>query len=269
VKSPRSGIRPLRRFSQNFLVDPGPAKRLAESLGIAPGDTVVEIGPGEGVLTRFLLDSPAARVVGVELERRCADWLRGRFAGERRFVLIEGDFLQADLPALAPGKGRLHVAGNIPYAITSPILFRLLDHRQRVREAALTMQEEVARRVAASPGSKEYGIPSVLLQMWSDVRVLFRVPRGAFRPVPGVDSAVLHAAFRTDPRAVIEDEAFFRRTVRTLFGQRRKMIRNTVRALAPGLPENVLPDGLLRKRPEELTPEALADLSNRIRPWAG
>ena len=149
-----SGIRPLKRFSQNFLKDPGFAKRLVEAFGIGPGDTVLEIGPGEGILTRALLSSSAERVIAVEIDRRCADWLRREFGKDARFLLIERDFLKTEIEPLCPANGKFRVVGNIPYAITSPILFRLLELRSCIRDFALTVQKEVAERVCSPPGSK-------------------------------------------------------------------------------------------------------------------
>jgi 16S rRNA (adenine1518-N6/adenine1519-N6)-dimethyltransferase len=259
-------IRPLRRFSQNFMKDASFAKRLADSMEIRPGDAVLEIGPGQGVLTRCLLDTPAAVVLGVEIDRRCAGILRSEFSGEPRFRLIEGDFLATDLGGLAAAGTKLRIAGNIPYAITSPILFRLLEERGTVSDFTFTMQKEVALRVAGRPGTRDYGIPSVLIQMAADVRVLFTIPRGAFRPVPGVDSAVLAGRFLETPRFPVSDEAFFRELVKRAFGQRRKMLRNTLRGYWSG---GAVPSGLgpmLDRRPEDLSVEEWAALANRLAP---
>jgi 16S rRNA (adenine1518-N6/adenine1519-N6)-dimethyltransferase len=260
-------VRPLKRFSQNFLKDASFGRRLVEAIDVRPGDIVLEIGPGEGVLTRCILDSPAEAVIGVEIERRCAEVLRTIFADEPRFRLIEKDFLKTELAGLAPDGKKLRVIGNIPYAITSPILFRLLEERPHVRDFAFTMQKEVALRVAGRPGTKDYGIPSVLIQMVTDVRVLFTIPRGAFRPIPGVDSAVLAGTFLDELRFPLRDEAFFRTIVKKAFGQRRKMLRNTLKDLWTGKP---LSPGLKRtldRRPEDLSVEEWADLANTLYQW--
>ena len=260
----RSGIRPLRRFSQNFLTDPIFARRLVEAAGFRPEDAVLEIGPGEGILTQCLLESPAGRVVAVEIDRRCADFLRSRFAGEKRFRLIEEDFLKTELPEPDPPGGKWRVVGNIPYAITSPILFRLLDIRSSISDFTLTVQKEVAQRVASPPGTKAYGIPSVLLKQHAEVRLLFTIPPGAFRPVPRVDSAVVHGRFLDQPKYTVDNEAFFRRIVKTAFGQRRKMLHNT---LKPYLPGAAAPSGLeefLKRRPESVSVEEWAMLANRL-----
>jgi 16S rRNA (adenine1518-N6/adenine1519-N6)-dimethyltransferase len=257
-------VRPLKRFSQNFLKDASFGRRLVDAMDFRADDEVLEVGPGLGVLTRCLLDSPAGTVTGVEIDRRCAQVLRSAFAGEPRFRLIEKDFLRTDLSALAPAGKKLRIIGNIPYSITSPILFRLLEERANVADFAFTMQKEVALRVAGRPGTKDYGIPSVLIQMAADVRVLFTIPRGAFRPIPGVDSAVLAGTFLEAPRVFVRDEVFFREIVKKGFGQRRKMLRNTLRGYRSGGP---VPDGLERtldRRPEDLSVEEWADLANRL-----
>jgi 16S rRNA (adenine1518-N6/adenine1519-N6)-dimethyltransferase len=237
---------------------------MVEAMDVQNGDILLEIGPGEGILTRYLIESPAEKVIAVELDRRCAEWIRQLFAKEDRFRLIEGDFLKIDLSLIEPGADKIRVAGNIPYAITSPILFHLLDNRRRIFDFAVTVQKEVGRRIVGSPGSKEYGIPSVLFQLHSDVRILFDIPPGAFRPAPKVDSSVLYGRFFEKPKYRVEDEGFFRTFVKTLFGQRRKMIRNTVKKW------NLEQEGwgtlsrFLDLRPEALSVEQLVELSNHV-----
>jgi 16S rRNA (adenine1518-N6/adenine1519-N6)-dimethyltransferase len=259
-----TGIRPLRRFSQNFLTDPAFARRLVSAFDPKPSDTILEIGPGEGVLTRELLASGAGRVIAVEIDTRCSRWLRSEFAGEPRFHLIEGDFLKTDLEPLRPEGGKLRVAGNIPYAITSPILFRLLDLRDGVRDFALTMQKEVAERLASPPGSKAYGIPSVLFQLHADIRILFLIPPGAFRPAPSVESAVLYGAFLDAPRWPVRDESFFRGLVKTAFGQRRKMLRRSLsgRLRSESVRERL--NEFLERRPETLSVREWTILADRL-----
>jgi 16S rRNA (adenine1518-N6/adenine1519-N6)-dimethyltransferase len=260
----QSGIRPLKRFSQNLLKDPVFARKLAESLDIRSGDAVLEIGPGEGILTRFFLESPAEKVIAVEIDRRFAAWLRKRFAKEKKFRLVEGNFLMTNLQTLVPEGSKLRIVGNIPYAITSPILFHLLDNRAFIRDFGLTVQKEVCRRVVSPPGSKIYGIPSVLFQLHADVRMLFTIPPGAFLPVPKVDSAVLYGRFCDKPKFEVADEKFFRTFVKTLFGQRRKMIRNTIQTWAAKDEDLGVFSSFLDKRPEMLSVGELVALSNHI-----
>lgn len=260
----QSGIRPLKRFSQNFLKDPFFARKLIESLDIRSEDTVLEIGPGEGLLTQSLLQSPAKKVISVEIDRRCAEWLRGLFGDEKRFHLIEKDFLKTDLSSIAQDGEKLRIVGNIPYAVTSPILFRLLDNRIHIRDFAVTVQKEVGQRVVSLPGSKVYGIPSVLFQLHADVRILFAIPPGAFRPIPKVDSAVLYGKFYEKPKYEVSDEKFFRNFVKTLFGQRRKMIRNTIIKWTAKNEALGVFSSILDKRPEMLSVEELVSLSNYL-----
>jgi 16S rRNA (adenine1518-N6/adenine1519-N6)-dimethyltransferase len=257
-------IRPLRRFSQNFLQDPVFARKLVEAMDVRAGDTLLEIGPGLGILTRCLIESPAGKIIGVELDRRCAEQIRRLFRDEQRFLLIEKDFLSTDLSEFASVAAKIRIAGNIPYAITSPILFHLLDNRRLIRDFTVTVQKEVGQRIAGSPGSRAYGIPSVLFQLHSDVRLLFDIPSGAFHPKPKVESSVLHGRFLETPRFPVADEGFFRTFVKTLFGQRRKMIRNTVKKW------NLSPEDwgemvkFLDRRPEALSVEQLVALSDHV-----
>jgi len=259
-----AAIKPLKRFSQNFLRDPFYARKLVEAMAVQAGDTVLEIGPGDGILTRCLLESPADRIIAVELDRRCAEWIRRLFAGEARFLLIEQDFLKADLSSINPAGGKIRIVGNIPYAITSPILFRLLDNRRRIHDFAVTVQKEVGQRVVSPPGCKAYGIPSVLFQLHAEVRELFGIPPGAFQPVPKVDSTVLYGRFFERPKYEVRDEAFFRTFVKTLFGQRRKMIRNTIKKWSLDNKGWGEMSRFLDMRPEALSVEDLAVLSDHV-----
>jgi 16S rRNA (adenine1518-N6/adenine1519-N6)-dimethyltransferase len=231
---------------------------------VRPGETVLEIGPGEGILTRCLLESPAKRIIAVELDRRCAEWVRRLYGGENRFLLIEQDFLKTDLSSINRDGGKIRIAGNIPYAITSPILFRLLDNRRLICDFAMTVQKEVGRRVVSPPGSRAYGIPSVLLQLHAEVRELFDIPPGAFRPVPKVDSTVLYGRFYEKPFVDVKDEVFFRTFVKTLFGQRRKMIRNTVKKWTLDNQGWGEMSRFLEMRPEDLSVKDFAALSDHV-----
>ena len=256
-----SGIRPLKRLGQHFLRNPSVARRIVDSMEIGEGDYILEIGPGEGVLTDFLLKSPAVKIVGVEIDPRLTSWLRERFGQNPRFELLEEDILKLDLSSILQGKP-FRVVGNIPYSITTPILFHLLDQRERIIDFTVTLQKEVGERIISAPGCKAYGIPSVFFQTFSRAEFLFPVSRKAFTPVPDVDSVVLRFQFYDRPRYEIADVSFFRHLVRTAFGQRRKMLKNTLKSLAP---KNVKLDGGvidLSRRPEDLTAAEFAELSN-------
>ena len=240
------------------------AHSIVQSMAIGSDDTVLEIGPGEGVLTEFLLESPADKIIAVEIDRRVGKWLRVRFDSDKRFKLVEGDILEFDLESVH-ANDKIRVVGNLPYSITSPILFRMLDNRFRIRDVTVTVQKEVAERLTGKPGTKAYGIPSIFFQLYGNVDLLFHIPRDDFYPVPNVDSSVIHIEFLEGPAFKVDDEIFFRRLIKTIFGQRRKMLRNTLKNLLNGEIET---DGIslnLSKRPEELSIEELVMLSNQLK----
>jgi 16S rRNA (adenine1518-N6/adenine1519-N6)-dimethyltransferase len=235
-------LRPRRSLGQNFLCDPNIARNIVAAIAPGPNDTVVEIGPGEGALTHVLA-ARAGRLVIVDLDDRVIARMREMLAGTAVEVLHE-DFLNVDLPALAAGKGKLRVVGNIPYNITTPILFHLLDHHTVVQDVVLMMQREVARRLSAAPGSKDYGILSVSSQFFATVELLFDVSPEVFFPRPKVTSTAVQLIMRTTPLAVVHDEAFFRSMVRAVFGKRRKTLRNSLRYFLGAEPPSGLDDVL-------------------------
>ncbi|HTN53255.1 MAG TPA: 16S rRNA (adenine(1518)-N(6)/adenine(1519)-N(6))-dimethyltransferase RsmA [Anaeromyxobacter sp.] len=231
----RYDLRAKRSWGQNFLGDEAVLDDIARLVAPAAGETVLELGAGLGHLTARLL-SRGARVVAVERDRDMVRVLRGELGD--RIVLLEADAARLDLADLAarfgapaPGGGppRLAVAGNLPYHLTSPILFSLLDQVGHVARAVFLLQREVAERLAAAPGSRDWGVLSVLLQREADVSVERIVRPGAFWPPPKVESAVLRAAFRP-PADPVRDPSRFRRLVKAGFGQRRKTLRNALEA---------------------------------------
>ena len=254
-----ANVRPKKALGQHFLTDLGVAARIAATLDAAPGLPVLEIGPGMGVLTRFILDAGRDLRV-VEIDTESVDYLRTHFpALDGR--IIEGDFLRLPLDELFGGEP-FALIGNYPYNISSQIFFHMLDYRGQVPFCSDMLQEEVAERLAAAPGTKARGILSVLLQMWYDVRYLFTVPPGVFNPPPKVHSGVieLRRNERTDAGC---DEALFKTVVKTTFGQRRKTIRNSIRGLVP--PGAPLPDSpLLALRPEQLSVEQFIELTLEV-----
>lgn len=254
-------LRPHRALGQNFLRDPNVARNIIAAIAPGPEDTVLEIGPGEGALTHTLA-ARAGRLLIVDLDDRVIERMHAQFSGTAVEILHD-DILNVDLAALAARVGTLRVVGNIPYNITTPILFRLLDHRSVIRDVVLMMQREVARRLSAVPGSKEYGILSVAFQFSADVALLFDVPPTVFYPRPKVTSTLVHLTMRATPRAAVADEAFFRSMVRAVFGKRRKTLRNSLRYFL-GAPPPAGIEEFLTHRPEELTIEDLARLSNSL-----
>jgi 16S rRNA (adenine1518-N6/adenine1519-N6)-dimethyltransferase len=228
---------------------------------------LLEIGPGEGALTRHLIGS-AGRLILVDIDRRVTEGLRELYQDDDVDV-INDDFLEIDIAAMthrtaALYGGKLRVVGNIPYNITSPILFQLLDNRMHLVDATLMMQREVARRIVSLPGRKEYGILSVFCQLYADCTLLFDVSASAFYPKPKVNSAVMRMAMLSEPRYPVADERVFRTVVRSVFGKRRKTLRNSLRYLVGDAVAGLEGDVDLGRRPEELTLRELVDLSGLL-----
>ena len=225
----RHGLHPKKHWGQNFLGDPRILDALAALAELRPGETVVELGAGLGHLTRALA-ATGARVVAVERDRELVPILRAELPDVE---VAEADAKSFDLMAVAPGE-RIVVCGNLPYHLSSPILFHLLDQRSAVRRAVLLLQREVAERVAASPGGRDYGLLSVLLQLVADARIGLRVDRHAFTPPPEVESSALVLDFLPTLRAEVRDERRFRALVKAAFSQRRKTLWNALKPLAGG-----------------------------------
>lgn len=219
----RHGLRPKKAFSQNFLVARSVVEAIAAAAVPSPGARVVELGPGLGTLTRALL-ARGARVTAVERDRDMIAVLAADFPG--RLEVIEADAAEIDLGALAAEGGPYALAGNLPYAATGAILTNLGRHRRALTQAVLMIQKEVRDRLLASPGTKEWGMPSVFVQAAFEVRPVLRVPPGAFHPAPKVDSAVVRLTPRAAPRA--EETPAFVRVVHAGFGMRRKTLRNAL-----------------------------------------
>ena len=221
-------MRRRKRFGQHFL-EPVWADKVVDAIAPAPGDVFLEIGPGPGVLT-LKLAPKVARLVAVEIDRDLAEHLAPKLP--LNATLVAGDVLDLDLTAVlakAHVSGPVRVAGNLPYNISSPILIRLLQLQSErpVTDATLMLQREVADRIAAKPGTSEYGVLSVLIQWWAEVTRLLPIPPGAFRPPPDVRSALIRLAFRPPP-IPLKDPALFERMVRRMFTQRRKTLANAL-----------------------------------------
>lgn len=230
--SPRPGERglpPVRKsLGQHFLTDRRILGRIADALELTGSETVVEVGPGRGALTEVLLPR-CGRLVVIEYDRALAALLRERYADEPKVLVVEADVLSTNL-AEAAGGGDFLLAGNVPYYITTPILFHALEP-PRPRRAVYLVQREVADRLAAPPGSKTYGALSVNVQAVATVKSLFRVPPGAFQPPPKVESAVIRIDPRLDPVVTPDEEQPFRRFVQDAFGMRRKQLGRVMRSI--------------------------------------
>ena len=221
------GHRPRKRFGQNFLADAHYVGQIVDAVDPRRGDNIVEIGPGLGALTAALIER-AGRIAAIEIDRDLAARLRERFASDR-LALHEADALAFDFGTLGP---KLRVIGNLPYNISSPLLFHLAAHEARLRDIHVMLQREVVARMTARPATADYGRLTVMLQSRFDVTRLFTVPAGAFRPAPKVESAVARLVPLGAARPAIADEALFARIVAAAFGQRRKTLRNAVASIA-------------------------------------
>ena len=256
-------------MGQNFLVDPNLQRKIVEAVGVEPGETVLEIGPGQGALTQHLVEG-VERLLLVELDRDLAADLTARYRDRPSVEVIQDDILNLSLEKLVPDPGRLRVVGNIPYNLTTPILFHLLE-RPRPLEILLMVQREVADRVLAPPGGKEYGALSVGVQTVAEAERVLHVPPGAFRPRPKVDSTVLRIRPLVPPPLEIGEEAALRRLTRAAFQWRRKQMGKILRdhpELAMGRTGAEAFLGSLgvdfRARPETLAPETFIRLSREL-----
>ena len=218
--------RARKRFGQNFLVDGNIIRKIVAAIAPKPGDNLVEIGPGLAALTRPVLEA-SGRLQVVEIDRDLIARLKDEFAGQP-LQIHQGDALEFDFAGLGAD---LRVIGNLPYNISTPILFHLSDYAERIRDMSFMLQKEVVERMVAVPGSEDYGRLSVMLQYRYRVDKLFDVPPGAFRPVPKVTSAIVRLVPRPAQELGARDAALFGRIVAAAFGQRRKTLRNSLRGL--------------------------------------
>jgi 16S rRNA (adenine1518-N6/adenine1519-N6)-dimethyltransferase len=220
---------PRKRFGQHFLRDASVIERTVRALNPQPQDVVAEIGPGEGVLTRALIGR-VKTLHAVELDRDLVAHLQREFPPDA-LVLHSADALRFNFRTLAPPGGKLRLIGNLPYNISTPLLFHLLDQVDTISDMVFMLQKEVVDRMAAAPDTEDYGRLSVMIQYRCAVEKLFEVPPGAFRPPPQVDSAVVRLVPHVVPPVVVNDPERFARIVKAAFAQRRKVLRNSLRDL--------------------------------------
>jgi len=250
----------IKKLGQNFLIQPAIANKIVASLAIDNESSVFEIGPGNGALTEFIVALNPAHFHAVEIDKRWSQTLTERFGNQ--FTLFEQDILSFDISLLNKFYP-LKIIGNIPYNITSPILFRILDWSAFINCAVLMTQKELARRITASPNSKEYGILSVIFQTLTDVQYLFEVKKENFTPVPKVDSSVIKIILDKDT-SDIQNIALFRKVVRGVFNYRRKMLRNSLSRIFDQSVVYSLDIIDLSRRPEQLTIAEFKQLANAI-----
>ncbi len=274
-------VRAKKGLGQHFLTDLSIARRIVDSLlvpcpgvnteeGVNTPAPTLEIGPGMGVLTQYLLDRPEIKLKLVELDIESVDYLLEHFP-EVEGSLISADFLRLRLEKLFPGK--FFIIGNFPYNISSQIFFKVLDYKDSIPQVVCMIQKEVAERIAEKPGTKTYGILSVLLQAWYDIEYLFTVGEGAFNPPPKVKSAVIRL-IRNNRTELGCDESLFKAVVKTSFNQRRKTLRNSLKPLIKAKAEReawseedlaeFITDPVFQLRPERLGVEAFISLTMRL-----
>ena len=252
-------VKPKKFLGQHFLTDLSVAQRIANTIDVCPELPVLEVGPGMGVLTQYILKKSREFKV-VEIDFDSVPYLHEHFP-ELGDNIIEGDFLQMNLCEVFDGRPFV-LTGNYPYNISSQIFFKMIENRDFIPCCTGMIQKEVAERMAASPGSKTYGVLSVLVQAWYDVEYLFTVPETVFNPPPKVKSAVIRL-MRNEKSALGCDEQLFRRIVKTVFTMRRKMMRNGMKQIL-GKDSSLLTDSVFTQRPEQLSVQDYIDLTNRV-----
>lgn len=249
-----------KSLGQNFLFDPQVLSRIIDAAGISPDDTVVEIGPGPGRLT-LMLSRVAERVVAIELDSALYSKLHVELTGRENISLVLGDALKYPYAEL----GSFKVVANIPYYITTPIIFRLIEARNSLVSMTLTIQKEVAQRIVAHPGTKDYGILSLAVQYHAIPEIKFIIPAEAFRPKPKVDSAVIHMGIRKTPKVIVANETLFFKIIRAGFSQRRKTISNALKTLMPDIKDFLIDTGINPvRRAETLSMDEFAKLADYI-----
>lgn len=255
-------VRPKKNLGQHFLTDLNIAKAIADTVDACPDIPVLEIGPGMGVLTQFLMEKDRL-LKAVEIDAESVEWLNSHYPALRENI-IGDDFLRMDLSRLFDGR-QFVLTGNYPYDISSQIFFKMLDNKELIPCCTGMIQREVAQRIASAPGNKSYGILSVLIQAWYDVEYLFTVNENVFNPPPKVKSAVIRMT-RNSTENLGCDEALFKRIVKTVFGQRRKMLRVSLRQIMGD--KTVAPEfwqhECMTRRPEQLSVAEFVELTNLV-----
>ena len=254
------GIRPKKFLGQHFLRDQDIARKIVESLSM-DNPVVFEVGPGTGVLTRFLIQQPIEKLILVEIDRDSNEYLKTHFK-KSNIQLIESDFLKLKLGDYSDGN--ISIIGNFPYHISSQIFFKILENAAQVEEVVCMVQKEVADRICAPSGNKTYGILSVLLGAWYETKALLKVPPEVFEPPPKVQSAVMSLKRRAKAPE-IHDEVLFKKIVKQGFQNRRKTLRNALKPIF--LPTELTSTDLFDKRAEQLSVHDFIQLANTVYGW--
>ncbi len=244
------------------MTDENISRNIVDAFKIAHNNFIVEIGAGQGALTKYIL-SKTNNLIAVELDENNCALLREKFP---ELKIVNEDILNIDfekIKSLPGGKSKLRVIGNIPYNITTPILFKLIDNREYISDFQLMIQDEVAQRFAGNPNTKDYGIPSVLAQVYAKVELLFKVSKNSFYPRPRVDSRIIKLVFTDEFAKQINDEEFFKKFVKAAFSTRRKMLRNSLKSIGIEINKYNI-DFDFTRRAENLTVKEFIELSNTI-----
>ncbi len=250
-----SYVRAKKNLGQHFLKDKNIAQKIVDKLSNEGTKNVLEIGPGTGVLTQFLIGNPELSLKVIELDSESVDYLSENYP-ELKGNIIEADFLKFDLLSLF--QNEFSVIGNFPYNISSQIFFKVLDHRARIPEVVGMIQKEVAERICSEHGSKTYGILSVLLQAYYDIEYLFTVHENVFLPPPKVKSAVIRMVRKRDINLDCDEVLFFK-VVKAAFNQRRKMLRNSLKGIC-----EIIPDEFAMLRPEQMSVKMFINLTRQL-----
>ncbi len=247
-------------FGQHFLFDKNILRKIIKCSSLTEDDTVVEVGPGLGPLTALLSDK-AKKVIAIEFDKKLIDTLKSNLSEKENVEVVRADALRFPYDTI---EERFRVIANIPYNITTPLIFKLLEYKGMITTMTLLMQKEVARRIVASPGSREYGVLSISLALYTKPKLIFTVSRKAFSPPPNVDSAVVHFDVSSSPLLDVANEELFLKVVRSTFSQRRKTILNGLKAfkdIEKVLRYNNIDPG---KRPETVTVDEFVHISNTL-----
>ena len=249
-------MKPKRKFGQNFLTDDNIAKDIVSFLSDSKTKTIIEIGPGKGILTKFLLKISQKEIKFVEIDEECVSYLKNKYPNIEKY-LINDDFLNINLNSF---KQPLSIIGNFPYNISSQILFKIYENKNIVNEMIGMFQLEVAERICSNYGTKKYGILSVLIQAFFEVKMMKKIKPQSFLPIPKVDSAVVKISKKTD--TINCDEILFKKIVKQSFGQRRKTLRNSLKIFnITGIKKE---DTIFAKRPEQLSVSDFIYLTNLV-----
>lgn len=251
-------VRPKKHLGQHFLVDKNIARKISETLSFDGFDLALEIGPGTGVLTEFLV-ATGQPITAMDVDTESIEYLNATFL-QGNLRVVEADFLKAEL-ATYFGDAQIGIIGNFPYNISSQIVFKTLEHRDKVLEFSGMFQKEVAQRICQGPGNKTYGILSVLAQAFYETEYLFTVPPGVFNPPPKVDSGVLRMRRKPDYKLACDETLFFK-VVKTAFNQRRKTLRNSLKSF--DLSHKLKEDAIFELRPERLSVSEFVELTQKI-----